>query len=145
MRSTETPPKAPVLRTFRPNSRFDFYRRFAAMRLFQTFRTPLARTPTTKKNKNPHLQSASGGFQFQASGNQLHSKDRPAQISGRLSQFLLNAKQLVVFSDPVRAGGGAGFDLAGVECHCVISDYWTTAKVPAFDSTTESISICFCP
>jgi hypothetical protein len=27
----------------------------------------------------------------------------------------------------------------------VISDYWTTAKVPAFDSTTESISICFCP
>ena len=44
------------------------------------------------------------------------------RVDGLAAKHLFDTHQLVVFADAVGAAGGAGFDLAGAECHGEVGD-----------------------
>ncbi len=52
----------------------------------------------------------------------LAAQGFPAGVLGSFGQFGFDAQQLVVFRNPVRAGGGAGLDLAHVQGNDQVGD-----------------------
>src|SRR5690625_5306619 len=52
----------------------------------------------------------------------LFAQDATTCVHGAVAECFFNAKQLVVFSDTVRAAEASGFDLTGVQCDGEIRD-----------------------
>ena len=46
----------------------------------------------------------------------------PAGVGGGIAKFGFDAQELVVFGNPIRAGGSAGLDLAHVQGHGQVGD-----------------------